>query len=194
MIIAGNRNGKRCFPAMYFPAPPAWIWQTVSMLEWSQFQLEDGPGLRLVASDVGIRAVQFETDTPIPVGERNPANHLLLEAERQLRAYFAGELREFSLPLDMQGTGFQKRVWVQLGKIPYGETRSYSQIAAAIGAPAAVRAVGAANGANPIAIVVPCHRVIGAGGKLVGYGGGLALKRRLLELEGAATPALRYHS
>ncbi len=100
-----------------------------------------------------------------------------------MRAYFAGELREFQLPLDMRGTDFQLRVWRQLRTIPYGETRSYSEIARAIQAPNAVRAVGAANGANPISIVVPCHRVIGSSGKLVGYGGGLALKKRLLDLE-----------
>ena len=115
-----------------------------------------------------------------------PGTHpIAIEAVRQLRAYFAGQLRHFDLPLDLQGTDFQLRVWRELERIPYGETRSYSQIAAAIGAPQAVRAVGAANGANPIPIVVPCHRVIGAGGKLVGYGGGLPLKKRLLELEGA---------
>jgi O-6-methylguanine DNA methyltransferase len=111
---------------------------------------------------------------------------VLLEAVSQLRAYFAGALREFTLPLDPQGTEFQKRVWRQLETIPYGEIRSYTQVAEAIGAAKAVRAVGAANGANPIPIVVPCHRVIGASGKLVGYGGGLPLKKRLLELEGAA--------
>jgi methylated-DNA-[protein]-cysteine S-methyltransferase len=93
-------------------------------------------------------------------------------------------LRRFDLPLDPQGTDFQKRVWQALLSIPYGETRSYSQIAATIGSPAAVRAVGAANGANPLPIVVPCHRVIGSNGKLVGYGGGLPLKIRLLEIEG----------
>ena len=92
----------------------------------------------------------------------------------------------------MQGTDFQLRVWRELESIPYGETRSYSQIAAAIGAPQAVRAVGAANGANPIPIVVPCHRVIGSGGKLVGYGGGLPLKKRLLALEGALALSLGY--
>ncbi|HMC59321.1 MAG TPA: methylated-DNA--[protein]-cysteine S-methyltransferase [Candidatus Solibacter sp.] len=92
----------------------------------------------------------------------------------------------------MQGTPFQLRVWRQLGTIPYGETRSYLQIATAIGSPAAVRAVGAANGANPIPIVVPCHRVIGASGKLVGYGGGLPLKKRLLELEGALAMELDF--
>jgi O-6-methylguanine DNA methyltransferase len=113
------------------------------------------------------------------------------QAEEQLRAYFAGKLRQFRIPLDMQGTDFQKQVWRQLQEIPYGETRSYRQIAAAIGQPNAVRAVGAANGSNPLAIVVPCHRVIGASGKLTGYGGGLPLKKRLLELEGAWTMGLR---
>jgi methylated-DNA-[protein]-cysteine S-methyltransferase len=96
----------------------------------------------------------------------------------------------FALPLDPQGTEFQKRVWRQLETIPYGEIRSYSQIAAAIDAPKAVRAVGAANGSNPIPIVIPCHRVIGANGKLVGYGGGLPLKRRLLDLESAGGAVL----
>ena len=161
------------------------------MLEWSEIQLPDGPELQMVASTVGIRSIAFGRGSAISTGECNPNNDLLREAERQLRAYFAGALRIFELPLDMQGTGFQLRVWEQLSGIPYGETRSYGQIAAAIGAPNAVRAVGAANGANPVAIVVPCHRVIGASGRLVGYGGGLPLKKRLLELEGAATPEFR---
>jgi len=100
-----------------------------------------------------------------------------------MRAYFAGQLRRFELPLDLAGTEFQKRVWLELTRIPYGETRTYQEMASAIGAPKAVRAVGAANGANPVVIVVPCHRVIGANGKLTGYGGGLPLKRRLLTLE-----------
>ena len=118
---------------------------------------------------------------------RNDNNTLIVEAVLQLRAYFDRRLRRFDLPLDLEGTDFQKRVWRQLESIPYGETRSYAQIAAAIGAPRAVRATGAANGANPVAIVVPCHRVLGASGKLVGYGGGLPLKKRLLELEGAVS-------
>ncbi|HXB69681.1 MAG TPA: methylated-DNA--[protein]-cysteine S-methyltransferase [Candidatus Acidoferrales bacterium] len=149
----------------------------------------------MVASTSGIRAIEFE---PLPAGEgvpdavQNPENCLLAETCAQLRAYFAGQLREFRVPLDMQGTGFQLQVWRQLGIIPYGETRSYLQIAAAIGSPAAVRAVGAANGANPIPIIVPCHRVIGASGKLVGYGGGLPLKKRLLELEGALAMRLDF--
>jgi methylated-DNA-[protein]-cysteine S-methyltransferase len=154
------------------------------MLEWTEVTVLDGVDLRLVASASGIRAVEFDR-RPVAEGQRNDGNPLLTEAARQLRAYFAGALREFSLPLDMQGTEFQKRVWGQVAAIPYGETRSYLQIAQALGSPRAVRAVGAANGANPVPIVVPCHRVIGAKGSLVGYGGGLAMKRRLLELEGA---------
>jgi O-6-methylguanine DNA methyltransferase len=103
----------------------------------------------------------------------------------QLAAYFAGELREWSLPLDLRGTPFQLQAWQALRQIPYGDTRAYSEHAAVIGHPRAVRAVGAANGANPISIIVPCHRLIGKGGALVKYGGGLEIKRWLLELEGA---------
>ena len=106
----------------------------------------------------------------------------------QLKAYFAGELREWSLALDLRGTPFQLLAWQALRQIPYGQVRAYSQHAAAIGHPRAVRAVGAANGANPISIVVPCHRLIGKGGSLVKYGGGLEIKRRLLEMEGALAP------
>lgn len=104
-------------------------------------------------------------------------------AHSQLSAYFAGELREFDLPLAPAGTPFQLAVWSALRAIPYGETASYGQLAAAVGRPAAARAVGAANGRNPLAIVVPCHRVIGAAGALTGYAGGVERKRALLELE-----------
>jgi methylated-DNA-[protein]-cysteine S-methyltransferase len=112
------------------------------------------------------------------------------EAVRQLNAYFAGTLREFDLPLAPAGTPFQQRVWRALREIPYGETLSYGELARRIARPAAVRAVGAANGRNPLAIVVPCHRVIGRDGRLVGYGGGLPAKKLLLELErrGAGVP------
>jgi methylated-DNA-[protein]-cysteine S-methyltransferase len=154
------------------------------MLEWTDMKALDDVDLLLVASASGIRAIQFDLH-PIPESQRNDGNPLLLEAARQLQAYFAGQLREFQLPLDIEGTDFQKRVWRQVAAIPYGETRSYLQIATAIGSPGSVRAVGTANGANPVPIVVPCHRVIGAKGNLVGYGGGLAMKKRLLELEGA---------
>ncbi|HTS29011.1 MAG TPA: methylated-DNA--[protein]-cysteine S-methyltransferase [Bryobacteraceae bacterium] len=161
------------------------------MLQWVDAQVPAGPDLRLVASPSGIRTIAFQP-WPAPAESRHATGPVavLEEALRQLEAYFRGELRDFDLPLDMQGTDFQKRVWRQLQAIPYGQTRSYSQIAQAIGSPHAVRAVGAANGANPIAIVVPCHRVIGASGKLVGYGGGLPLKKRLLELEGVVSASL----
>ena len=104
-------------------------------------------------------------------------------AVAQLEAYFAGELTDFDVELDLRGTEFQRRVWKALLTIPFGETRSYGEIAEQIGAPGAARAVGLANGHNPIAIVVPCHRVIGANGSLTGFGGGLDRKRALLELE-----------
>lgn len=107
----------------------------------------------------------------------------------QLDAYFAGDLRDFDVQLDLRGTEFQRRVWNALLAIPYGETRSYGQIAEQIGAPGAARAVGLANGHNPVAIIVPCHRVIGAAGKLTGYGGGLDRKQTLLTLERRRAPA-----
>lgn len=104
----------------------------------------------------------------------------------ELEEYFRGERRDFSVPLAPRGTDFQRRVWDELRRIPYGQTISYRELAARIGRPAAVRAVGRANGTNPIPVIVPCHRVIGADGSLTGYGGGLETKRRLLELEGVA--------
>jgi methylated-DNA-[protein]-cysteine S-methyltransferase len=105
------------------------------------------------------------------------------QAAQELDAYFAGRLRRFTVPLDLRGTPFQRRVWEQLRAIPYGQTRSYGQVAGALEQPTAMRAVGHANGCNPVSIIVPCHRVIGAGGALVGYGGGLERKQALLELE-----------
>jgi methylated-DNA-[protein]-cysteine S-methyltransferase len=161
------------------------------MLYRGELILDNDLRLRLAASPAGIRTIEFPPLRQVD-GESYAGHPLLDELARQLKAYFAGALRRFDLPLDLQGTEFQKRVWRQLETIPFGETRSYRQIADAIGTPNAVRAVGAANGANPIPIVVPCHRVIGTSGKLVGYGGGLPLKKRLLELEGAWTSELRY--
>jgi methylated-DNA-[protein]-cysteine S-methyltransferase len=151
------------------------------MMEWTEPDIA-GLHLRLTAGDNGLRSIEFAPGQTAR-GRANGRNSILVETCRQLKAYFAGELRKFDLPLDFAGTPFQQRVWRELLNIPYGETRSYSEVANRLGTPAAVRAVGAANGANPIPIVVPCHRVIGAGGKLVGYGGGLPLKRRLLALE-----------
>ncbi|WP_435283949.1 methylated-DNA--[protein]-cysteine S-methyltransferase [Streptomyces koelreuteriae] len=111
---------------------------------------------------------------------------LFTEAEEQLQAYFAGDLKDFTVELRLTGTPFQRTVWEQLSRIPYGETRTYGQLAATLGTPTASRAVGLANGRNPIGIIVPCHRVVGANGSLTGYGGGLDRKRRLLEFESGA--------
>lgn len=144
--------------------------------------------IHVAAGDRGILRIGFGADRPDPAWIRDDNHPLIQEACRQLETYFAGELRQFDLPLDLRGTPFQMRVWAALLAIPYGETRSYSQLARQIGAPRAVRAVGGANHANPIAIVVPCHRVIAAGGALAGYGGGLDRKRFLLELERSVPP------
>ena len=114
-----------------------------------------------------------------------PADNAFADAVEQLEAYFAGERTEFALQLDLVGTAFQRRVWAALLTIPYGETRSYGEIARQIGSPGAFRAVGLANGHNPIGIIVPCHRVIGSNGNLTGYGGGIDKKRALLEMEKA---------
>ena len=155
------------------------------MLDWCHWTEPGGSIFRLTAGDQGLRSIDFRPG-PAPESAPNENHAILAETARQLAAYFAGDLREFSLPLDLQGTEFQLRVWHALLRIPYGATVSYRNIAVSIGCSNAVRAVGAANGANPIPIVVPCHRVIGSSGKLVGYGGGLPLKKRLLELERAA--------
>ncbi len=144
--------------------------------------------LKLVASDKGLAAILWEKDNPrrVPLGpvyeDRN--NPVLLETERQLNDYFSGKRKSFSVKLDFKGTEFQKKVWAALLTIPFGETRSYGQIAKQIKNPRAVRAVGAANGKNPISIIAPCHRVIGSTGKLTGFAGGLETKARLLTLEG----------
>jgi methylated-DNA-[protein]-cysteine S-methyltransferase len=114
------------------------------------------------------------------------ADPLLIQAADQLRAYFAGELREFDIPLAPSGTAFQRQVWSAVSAIPYGATATYSEIATAVGRPSACRAVGAANGRNPLPVIVPCHRIVGAAGGLTGYGGGLDRKRSLLDLEAAA--------
>lgn len=118
---------------------------------------------------------------PDALGERDDDG--LPAAREQLAAYFAGELTVFDLPLDLRGTDFQRRVWAALREIPYGRTRTYGELATALGAPSASRAVGLANGRNPISIVVPCHRVVGGSGSLTGYAGGVDRKRALLDLE-----------
>ena len=147
--------------------------------------------LTLVASDAGLAAVLWENDdpkrVPLAIAGEDARHPVLREAERQLKEYFAGARTAFDLPLDFHGTDFQKQVWAALLAIPFGETRSYCEIARALGKPGAMRAVGAANGRNPISIVAPCHRVIGADGQLTGFAGGLKAKAHLLALE--AKPA-----
>jgi methylated-DNA-[protein]-cysteine S-methyltransferase len=157
----------------------------------AQWQTMESPiGELLLVSD-GRSLTRLEMAPPAvpPAAQRDP--EALSEAEEQLEAYFEGELTEFDLPLAPTGSAFQLAVWRALLDIPYGETASYGEIAATVGRPDAVRAVGTTNGRNPIAVIVPCHRVIGADGSLVGYGGGLPRKRALLELEAAhAAPRL----
>lgn len=150
--------------------------------------------LKLVANDGALVAVLWQNDDPkrVRLGElREEVNHpVLLEAERQLQGYFEGTLEKFSLQLAFAGTEFQKKVWEALVSIPFGETRSYAQIAQQVGSPKAVRAVGAANGKNPISIIAPCHRVIGSNGKLTGFAGGMEAKAFLLGLERRGDGAL----
>jgi methylated-DNA-[protein]-cysteine S-methyltransferase len=152
------------------------------MSVWRPFPFGDNQQLALVAGERGIEQIRFEGTAAdgVPRDDEFP---VLKAAAEQLTAYFGGELKLFELPLTPEGTAFQRSVWDALLKIPYGQTRSYMQMAIVIGAPKAVRAVGAANGQNPIPIVIPCHRVIGSNGKLTGFGGGLPLKRQLLDLE-----------
>ncbi|MFH8983758.1 methylated-DNA--[protein]-cysteine S-methyltransferase [Streptomyces varsoviensis] len=141
--------------------------------------------LTLVADD-GVLCGLYMTDQRHRPPEEtfgDPDDTPFTEVVRQLTGYFAGEITEFELPLHLDGTPFQRRVWSELQRIPYGETISYGQLADRIDAPGASRAVGLANGKNPIGIIVPCHRVVGSTGSLTGYGGGLDRKRRLLDFE-----------
>lgn len=150
--------------------------------------------LTLVARGDSLAAVLWEQEREnrVRLGElhRDDGHPTLREAARQLNEYFAGSRRGFELPLDFVGTDFQRQVWAALLTIPFGQTRSYSDIARQIGNPSAVRAVGAANGRNPISIIAPCHRVIGASGSLTGFAGGLQAKQYLLALEGRQSLAL----
>jgi len=154
-----------------------------------QYKLMPSPvgELTLVARDGKLSAILWEVERAnrVHLGELIEANDspVLRETERQLKEYFAGTRNQFELELDFAGTDFQKQVWQALLTIPFGETRSYSQIAEQIGNPKAVRAVGAANGRNPISIIAPCHRVVGASGGLTGFAGGLEAKQYLLTLE-----------
>ncbi|MEO8020012.1 MAG: methylated-DNA--[protein]-cysteine S-methyltransferase [Pseudomonadota bacterium] len=143
--------------------------------------------LSLVATDRALVALVWRTDghhrALFERAVEKPRHPLMRETARQLKEYFAGRRQKFELELDFRGTDFQRRVWNALLAIPYGETRSYRQVAEQVGSPTAVRAVGAANGRNPIAIIAPCHRVIGMNGDLTGFGGGLDAKAHLLTLE-----------
>jgi methylated-DNA-[protein]-cysteine S-methyltransferase len=152
--------------------------------------------LKLVGSHEGLAAILWDNDrpgrVPLTIVAEDESHPVLVETERQLRQYFAGERRVFDLPLDFCGTEFQKKVWQALLTIPIGETRSYTEIAEQIGAPKAIRAVGAANGRNPISIIAPCHRVLGAAGDLRGFAGGLERKTYLLGFEGSETKAFDF--
>jgi methylated-DNA-[protein]-cysteine S-methyltransferase len=154
------------------------------------YKMMDSPvgKLKLVASDKGLVAILWEKDDArrVRLGPIEPDsnNRILRQTESQLNEYFSGRLKKFTVPLDFKGTDFQKSVWAALLTIPFGETRSYGEIARQIGRPDASRAVGAANGRNPISIIAPCHRVLGSNGKLTGFAGGLEAKDHLLKLEG----------
>jgi methylated-DNA-[protein]-cysteine S-methyltransferase len=155
----------------------------------SQLDSPIGP-LLLVGDDAGLRQIRFpEGDVPAaPEPGWTRDDRALAEARRQLEAWFAGELRDFELLLAPRGTPFQLEVWAALADIPWGETTTYGALAAQLGKPGSARAVGAANGANPLPIVLPCHRVVGADGGLTGFGGGLDRKRWLLRHEGHRFP------
>nr|MBO2498022.1 [Fe-S]-binding protein [Bacillota bacterium] len=169
------------------------------VIAWSEMESPIGP-LTLAITPRGICYIDFgageRTQVELKVWARRRFRSVRLErldrelehVKKQLAEYFDGKRRRFDLPVDLYGTPFQLRVWRELKKIPYGEVRSYKELARAIGSPKAVRAVGGANNKNPVPILVPCHRVIGSNGSLVGYGGGLSIKEYLLKLEGAPLP------
>lgn len=156
----------------------------MSQIVWTCLESPLGP-LRLVAAGGALRGVYLpdQRRAPEPAGHERADEPVLRRAREQLSEYFAGARRRFDLPLDPQGTPFQRAVWSALAEIDFGETRSYAALARALGRPSAARAVGAANGRNPVGIIVPCHRVIGSDAKLVGYAGGLDRKQWLLAHE-----------
>jgi len=170
--------------------------QTKTMLHSTTHRTPVGE-LTLVASDQGLRAILWPNLSPTRAGiqprpHRNPEHPILRRTAAQLDEYFAGSRTRFDVPLDLQGTRFQLAAWRSLADIPFGATTSYGRQAAALGIPTAARALGAANGANPVCIVLPCHRVIGADGSLTGFGGGLPTKQWLLDHEArvlAETPS-----
>lgn len=151
---------------------------------YTYYQSPNGQ-MTIQANDIGLLGVWFEIQTTQPqeLGAYSDDHAILNQAKIQLEEYFSGRRTQFDLPLAAKGTDFQQSVWQALCKIPYGETWSYQQLADEIGNPKAVRAVGLANGKNPISVIVPCHRVIGKNGKLTGYAGGVETKEKLLQLE-----------
>jgi len=162
-------------------------------LYYAKIDFPIGP-LNLAVSEIGLVALEFDRGAFPPTKDKKifwkDSPDKVEPYARELNEYFAGKRREFTFPLDLRGTPFQQQCWRALLAIPYGETRTYADIARAVRKPQAFRAVGMANNRNPIAVVVPCHRVIASDGTLCGYGGGLDIKRRLLELEGALTGVL----
>jgi methylated-DNA-[protein]-cysteine S-methyltransferase len=166
-----------------------WLEMLTNILMPMSYKLMNSPvcTLKLVASDKGLVAVLWENDNPrrVRLGDvvEEPLHPVLVRTENELKEYFAGKRHTFSVPLDMRGTPFQKEVWEVLLGIPFGETCTYGNIAKRLGNPAASRAVGGANRRNPISIIVPCHRVVGAAGNLTGFAGGLEAKTYLLSLE-----------
>jgi len=174
MVIAAPKTTELFWSSVSCPQGLIIVMATESGVCWT-----GTPGTPIDEGFTSLRRI-MQFDRVIEGEEIAP----LQQAMDELRRYLAGEHVQFTCPLDLHGTAFQKEVWEELYRIPYGETRTYAEIAHAIGRPAAVRAVGAANGANPVAIIVPCHRVIGSNGSLTGYGGGLHTKAWLLSLEG----------
>lgn len=162
------------------------------MLNYTIIDSPVGP-LLLVGGPEGLAEIRFtpEGETPAPEAAWQPDPETFAEVIAQLEEYFAGTRQDFTLKLDPHGTSFQRAVWAALETIPYGETIAYAELARRIGKPKAMRAVGAANGQNPLPIVIPCHRVIGSDGSLTGYGGGLPIKRALLDLERQTTGQVR---
>ncbi len=144
--------------------------------------------IRLIARDGYLLSVQFTEEAV-----QGSYNLLLLDVKSQLEAYFQGSLKMFDIPVGLGGTDFQRQVWLEVNKVPYGKTVSYNKIATSLKKPGAVRAVGAANGANPLLLVIPCHRVIANTGELTGYAGGLWRKLKLLQMEARDQPGRQYH-
>lgn len=162
------------------------------MPEWTAVRLAEGLYLFVMSEDGALRrAVLGESASAPPgfdPGSRRDDDPVLQQARRELEEYAAGKRRRFGVPFELEGTHFQCEVWKALFEIPFGEVKTYGEIAHALGRPGAARAVGAAAGRNPLPVIVPCHRLIGSGGALTGFSAGIAIKRKLLELEGASHP------